>query len=66
MAMPGGLHKLTAMDFPRLQTGCLQINAAKRESQIGIQILLSSHAQQQITPNGPSAMGRETITEETY
>lgn len=64
--MQRSLHKWTAIDFPRQHTACIQIKAANRKSQIGIQILLRSHAQQQVTQNGPSAMGKETITGETY
>lgn len=55
----GGSAQITAFHFPRLWTACLQIRAAKRESQIGIPILLRSHAQQQKMPNGPSAMGKK-------
>lgn len=62
----GGTLKLLLFHFPRLWTACLQIKAAKRESQIGIPILLRSHARQQIMPNGPSAMGKKTIIEQKY
>ena len=66
VVMLGGSAQITAFHFPRLWTACLQIKAAKRESQIGIPILLRSHAQQQIMPNGPSAMGKKTIIEQKY
>lgn len=66
VVMLGGFAQITAFHFSRLWTACLQIKAAKRESQIGIPILLRSHAQQQIMPNGPSAMGKKTIIEQKY
>lgn len=56
----------TSLFFPGRWTASLQIKAAKRQSQIGIQILLTSHAQQQIMPNGPSAMEKKTIIEQKY
>lgn len=57
----GGFASITAFHFSRLWTACLQIKAAKQESQIGISILLRSHAREQIMQNWPSEWERTSL-----
>jgi len=64
MVMLGGSTQSTAFHFPRLRTACLQIKVAKRESQIGISILLRSHAQQHKNAKWAHCNGKKIIIEQ--